>query len=80
MLYTPQRSNEANALIKYAGELPPYVSPVIFKVIDQLSTSGITGSSLKTLGKFLSFSSVLIDGLKKACSAKRVEETITEKN
>ena len=51
----------ANELIKYDDELPPYVSPVMLKVIDQLSTSGITGSSLKTFSKFLSFSSLLID-------------------
>ena len=51
----------ANELIKYDDELPPHVSPVMLKVIDQLSTSGITGGSLKTFSRFLSFASLLID-------------------
>jgi len=53
----------ANYIIKYGNELPPYASPVMLKVIDQLSTSGITGASLKTFSDFLSFRSLLMDNV-----------------
>ena len=53
----------ANYLIKHGNELPPYASPVMLKVIDQLSTSGITGASLKKFSDFLSFRSLLMDNV-----------------
>jgi hypothetical protein len=51
----------ANAKIRYDAERPPHVSPVMLTVIKQLLAHGITGASLTTFTKFLSYAPILIN-------------------